>query len=604
MLAHLAIPPLQDQAPFPNANQQSQENTQNAQTSAPAQDTIHHTIQRHFMEAQPPVLQQLLDKNYPLSESESQPLQTPSPEGTWYTYSQIKDDPKWRQACYQQLDQYEDQDMFDKPQPKPADANAWPLIWTCIQKPDRKKARCVVDASKRWRRTMKLGQTFANSLATDSERLFWAIAVKRGLLVVGADVSNTFAEAPAPGNTFYIIPDHIFHEWWTKHKQHQPIPKGWVLRVKYALQGHPESPRLWERHIKGILMTKIGYKPMHHEPCLYQATIADSWTMLLRQVDDFAFAVKKKEICRNIVTAIDKHLRIRIKYLGLLKMFNGMDITQTRYYSKIHCTTYLSKIIQQHNWQESTKKPYPIPYPADNTYSKILDTASPPDTVQLQKQLSKDYDTNYRQPIGEFIWPMIKCRPDMANPAEAHYQALCQVASYLANTINHGIHYWRDQPRQDLPEYPFPTTFPESYKYKEDPTKSDNFITAYADSDWGTCRKTKNAITGAAIMVAGGVVGYKTKFQQAIALSSTEAKWVAACDTGCMILYYRALLDDLGIPQHQATIMFEDNRGALFMANAQQPSNRTRHIDIKTFALTDWVEQDLMLLMDIHTSEN
>ena len=40
------------------------------------------------------------------------------------------------------------------------------------------------------------------------------------------------------------------------------------------------------------------------------------------------------------------------------------------------------------------------------------------------------------------------------------------------------------------------------------------------------------------------------------------------------------------------------------MANAQQPSSRTRHIDIKTFALTDWVERDLIVLMDILTSEN
>jgi len=604
-------------AQTPDANWQtsSQGNTVNPQTEASAQDTIHHTLHRQFMVVQQPVLRQLLDADYPSSETDSPPPQTTHPEGTRYTYSKIKNDPEWMQACYQQLDQYEDQDMFDKPQPKPADANAWPLIWTFLLKPDRKKARCVVDASKRWRRTMKIGETFANSLATDSERLFWAIAAKRGLVVVGADVSNAFAEAPAPGNTFYIIPDQIFHQWWTEHKKRPPIPKGWVLRVKYALQGHPESPRLWEQHIKRILTTKIGYKPMHHEPCLYQATIADSWTMLLRQVDDFAFAVETEEIGKSIVTAIDQHLRIRIKYLGVLTMFNGMDITQTQYYIKIHCTTYLNKIIHQHNWQESTHKPYQIPYPADNTYCKILDTALPPDTVQSQKQLSKHYNMHYRQIIGEFIWPMIKCRPDisfhitklsqfMANPAEAHYQALRHVASYLANTTDHGIYYWRDQPRQDLPQHPLPTTFPDTYRYKTDPTNSENFLTAYADSDWGTCRKTRNAITGAAILVAGGVVGYKTKFQHAIALSSTEAEWVAACDTGRMILYYRALLDDLGIPQHQATIMFEDNRGALFMANAQQPSNRTRHIDIKTFALTDWVEQDLMLLMDILTSEN
>jgi hypothetical protein len=127
-------------------------------------------------------------------------------------------------------------------------------------KPDCKKARCTIDGSKRWRRNMQLGQIYANSLATDSECLFWAIAAKRGLVVVGADVSNAFAEAPAPGNTFYVIPDHIFHYWWVNHKKRQPIPPGWVLRVKFSLQGHPESPRLWEQHIRKILTGKQGYQ--------------------------------------------------------------------------------------------------------------------------------------------------------------------------------------------------------------------------------------------------------------------------------------------------------------------------------------------------------
>jgi hypothetical protein len=95
--------------------------------------------------------------------------------------------------------------------------------------------------------------------------------------------------------------------------------------------------------------------------------------MLLRQVDDFAFAVETEDIGKQIVNDIDAHLRIRIKYLGVLTMFNGMEITQTRHYLKIHCTTYLTKIIQQHNWQEQTPKTYPIPYPADNAYSKALD---------------------------------------------------------------------------------------------------------------------------------------------------------------------------------------------------------------------------------------
>ncbi len=63
-------------------------------------------------------------------------------------------------------------------------------------------------------------------------------------------------------------------------------------------------------------------------------------------------------------------------------------------------------------------------------------------------------------------------------------------------------------------------------------------------------------------------------------------------------------MEDLGVPQHNATIMYEDNKGALFMANAQQTSQHTRHIDIKYFTLIDWVQEDLMILEAIATSDN
>jgi hypothetical protein len=96
---------------------------------------------------------------------------------------------------------------------------------------------------------------------------------------------------------------------------------------------------------------------------------------------------------------------------------------------------------------------------------------------------------------------------------------------------------------------------------------------------------------------------YKSKFQPAIAHSSTEAEFVAACDTVKMILFYRSLLQQVGMEQMDATILFEYNSGAL-MANAQQPTRRTRHMDIKHFALLDWVERDLLILEAIRTHDN
>ena len=97
---------------------------------------------------------------------------------------------------------------------------------------------------------------------------------------------------------------------------------------------------------------------------------------------------------------------------------------------------------------------------------------------------------------------------------------------------------------------------------------------------------------------------YITKFQDTVALSSTEAEFIAVCDAGKTILYVRSILQDLGIDQCEATILHEDNQGALLMANAGQPTKRTRHMDIKHFALQQWVEQDLLILKRVVTADN
>jgi hypothetical protein len=79
---------------------------------------------------------------------------------------------------------------------------------------------------------------------------------------------------------------------------------------------------------------------------------------------------------------------------------------------------------------------------------------------------------------------------------------------------------------------------------------------------------------------------------------------MAAYDTGKMILYVRSILWDLDIPQEAATVMHEDNDACTAMGNAQKPTTRTRHMDIKYFLLCDWVERDLMHLERVDTKIN
>ena len=62
-------------------------------------------------------------------------------------------------------------------------------------------------------------------------------------------------------------------------------------------------------------------------------------------MDDFAIACKEERIATIIYDAIDSKLQIPIKRQGLLTLFNGLDILQSRWFIKISVETYLAKTL-------------------------------------------------------------------------------------------------------------------------------------------------------------------------------------------------------------------------------------------------------------------
>ena len=64
------------------------------------------------------------------------------------------------------------------------------------------------------------------------------------------------------------------------------------------------------------------------------------------------------------------------------------------------------------------------------------------------------------------------------------------------------------------------------------------------------------------------------------------------------------MLRKLNISQDSASPIYEDNAAAIAMANVSQPTRRTRHLDIKHFALLGWVATDQILLCTISTHDN
>jgi hypothetical protein len=238
---------------------------------------------------------------------------------------------------------------------------------------------------------------------------------------------------------------------------------------------------------------------------------------------------------------------------------------------------------------------------------------------EYQEQMKKTFGFGYRNGVGELIYAMVTCRPDISTstvrcaqnsacPHEVHYAGVKHILKYLWCTRKDGIYFWRVKPLMDLPDHTLPevdTTLhgSEGPKAKR-PQHGALDPYSFVDSDWAACLRTRRSMSGVGAKMAGGPIAYKTKLQPTVAMSSTEAEFMAACDAAKMMLFIRTILWELGIPQHAATVIYEDNDGATAMANAQKPTSRTRHMDIRFFALSEWVERDLVILERIHTSVN
>lgn len=528
--------------------------------------------------------------------------------------------PLWEKSERLQLDQYESQDTFGQPCPLPMGANCLDLLWLYSIKDDGTlKSCCVCNGKPSNRNTAIFGYTFAKSLDQVGARIFWAIAAAKDLIVRGADASNAFAEANAPKIPLYVRIDQPYHDWWNSKHPTDPIPENYVLPVKKALQGHPESPRSWATLINSILTTKLHFKPTTHEPCLYRGMFDDEEVYFLRQVDDFAVASRNEATAIKVIEAIDKQMAIKIKDLGRLSRYNGVDITQSSHFIKLSNETYLDKVFAGHSWMitEDTKTAaQPIPMYYDNKYIQQLEQAVRPESDADRRILQNRMGFNYRQAVGELIYAMVTCRPDISfaliklsqysnNPAEAHYIAIKQIFYYLRATKTEGIYFWRPQPNSNLPSLPLPDTTASNYT-PESSTRAETplDLVGAVDADWGGDSNHRKSISGIILRIAGGTVLYKSKFQDTIAMRSTEAEFTAACDAAKSILYVRSILDELNVTQIHATTLFIDNNGALMMGNAQQPTRRTRHMDIKKFVLVDWIEQDLLTMKYISTADN
>ncbi|GBE85505.1 hypothetical protein SCP_0800220 [Sparassis crispa] len=193
----------------------------------------------------------------------------------------------------------------------------------------------------------------------------------------------------------------------------------------------------------------------------------------------------------------------------------------------------------------------------------------------------------YHEAIGSLMYAALGMRPDIAfavmalsqfmqNPGRAHWEAAKRVLRYLKGTRERWLTYGQTR----------------------------DGVEGFSDADWGSSEH-RHSISGYVFLIDGGAVSWSVKKQPVVALSSTEAEYIALTHAAKEAIWVRYLLADILDPDINkfALRLHTDNRSAIALAKDNAYHARMKHIDIRYHFLHEAVDSAIIILLYRRTED-
>ena len=456
------------------------------------------------------------------------------------------------------------------------------------------KARLCADGSQQ-RRGIDYEENYAPVVAWSTVRLLMVIASVLGLNMRQIDFTQAFPQA-APTEDVYM---HLPQNWECKDADGND---DYVIKLERNLYGTATGARNWYQKLSGGLLGR-GFVQSKIDPCLF---LRDD-CMVVVYTDDCICFSRESETATQLISDL-KTDGFLLKDEGDAKDFLGVRIETDEATGKIEMTqTGLIESILHDLGLTNTPK-----------------TKSTPASGILHKDENGagriEYDKwNYRSVIGKMNYLAMNTRPDIAfavhqcakfcnNPKLLHEKAVKHIGQYLAGTAKQGI------------------------ILNPDPNGK---LDAYVDSDfagrwhqkYAQLRESVLSRTGFVITYCNCPVTWSSKLQTEIALSTTEAEYIALSTMCRTLLPMRMLLKEInkhtvhklhvndsrlstnlmnsnGTGKLVVSEVFEDNSGCVVLANDDQYRPRTKHLAIKWHHFKDQVRNGNLKVTKVDTKIN
>eukprot|EP00253_Pinus_taeda_P022152 PITA_22152 len=267
-----------------------------------------------------------------------------------------------------------------------------------------------------------------------------------------------------------------------------------------------------------------------------------------------------KEIIQDLKTQLSS--KFDIKDLGAANYILGMEIKRDRAKRKLWLNQrkYVETTLQRFNMQDSKPVKFPIPV------GVRLSAEQCPKTQEEEEDMSR---VPYASAVCSLMYAMVCTRPNIAHavgvlsrfmskPGKEHWTAVKRVFRYLHGT---------------------------------------------SDYDWAGDLDQRRSTSGYVFNLLGGAVSWMSKKQSVVALSTTEAEYMAATHTSKEAVWMQRLCSSMGLVQGAIRIDC-DSQSAIFLAKNPAYHSKTKHIDVQYHFVRDMIEDKKVLLVKVDTLKN
>ena len=128
-------------------------------------------------------------------------------------------------------------------------------------------------------------------------------------------------------------------------------------------------------------------------------------------------------------------------------------------------------------------------------------------------------------------------------------------------------------------------------------------LSATTDSDWAANSNNRRSQTGFFLKLASGPISWTSHAQKTVALSSTEAEYMALSDCSRQVVWVYILLGELGY-QLKLVPICGDNQGSIFIASNPVTEKRSKHINIRYHYIHEVIRRKIVEVYFIAGEEN